>query len=318
MKSARFYLGRTLLALCAVLFISSGFVSCKQDDDSAEQTYELSKIAPELAGTWKSTWGDSYTITATTFTNYQYEGADASYTLNLVAAAKVEGTDKPTYYLYYKSPETYTYSSEYNGVTYSGTYYTKGYYTAVRVIVTSDHSLDICCAYNNVSEDKSLSKVKKDFTISNGYFGSNTEYISSTYVSEPAYTYFVRRSYSDPSDSTYTAMLDDDTYWDVLIFTDSDTTQFTEVTYPVDSETGKRVREEYTWKFEDDYYYMYDSDDEKLNGAEVEFGTDGKITRTAAIDIKYLEYLDMMYVKEIFEQVTDTTLIPTEDSYDDE
>ena len=46
MKSARFYLGRTLLALCAVLFISSGFVSCKQDDDSAEQTYELSKIAP--------------------------------------------------------------------------------------------------------------------------------------------------------------------------------------------------------------------------------------------------------------------------------
>ncbi|MCR5218522.1 hypothetical protein [Treponema sp.] len=157
------------------IFMVSGLISCKSDDDSSPVTFEISEVPSALQGTWLSSADDSYDITNDTFVNYMYEGAKESYTLNFVGAAEVEGTEKPTYYLYYKSPETYTYTYG----DYSGTYYTKNYYTAVRVIVESDTVLDICCACNKdtyVSEAVDLETVVSDFTIDGGYFERNTEY----------------------------------------------------------------------------------------------------------------------------------------------
>ena len=127
--------------------------------------------------------------------------------------------------------------------------------------------------------------------------------------------YYVRRSYTDPADITYQNVLTDDTYWDVIVINSDDKTTFTEVTYPVDLNGKNRVREEFTWKEEGEYFYLYDEDDEKVNGAKVTI-TDASITRKAAIGFDYMEYIDMMYCEEVFELVTDISLLPTEASYE--
>lgn len=125
--------------------------------------------------------------------------------------------------------------------------------------------------------------------------------------------YFVRRSYTDPSDPNYQTVLTDDSYWDVIVIDSNDKSSFTEVTYPV--KDGNRVREEFTWKEDGEYFYLYDEDDEKVNGAKVTFA-DTSITRKAALSFDYMEYIDMMYCEEVFELVTDTSLLPTEASYE--
>lgn len=178
MKKALSVFGRAFMVALALVFVS-GLVSCKESDDGEEESIPILPYSPvSVLGTWKSAKGDSYVFTENTFVNYMYDGAKAEYTLNLVDAAEVEGTENPTYYLYYTAPETFTYSSEYDGVVYSGTYYTKDYYTAVRVIVKSSTVLDISTACNAdfKTEDASLATVKSDFTIANGFFGSNIEY----------------------------------------------------------------------------------------------------------------------------------------------
>lgn len=125
--------------------------------------------------------------------------------------------------------------------------------------------------------------------------------------------YYVRRSYTDPADYTYQNVLTDDTYWDVIAISSDDKSTFKEITYPVIK--GNRVREEFTWKEEGEYFYLYDEDDEKVNGAKVTI-TDASITRKAAIGFDYMEYIDMMYCEEVFELVTDISLLPTEASYE--
>ena len=183
MKKALSVFGRAFMVALALVFVS-GLVSCKESDDEEEEYIPILPYSPgSVLGTWKSAKGDSYVFTENTFVNYMYDGAKAEYTLNLVDAAEVEGTENPTYYLYYKAPETSSYSGSYvdgEGVTqtYSGTYYTKDYYTAVRVIVKSATVLDISTACNASykTEDASLATVKSDFTIANGFFGSNIEY----------------------------------------------------------------------------------------------------------------------------------------------
>ena len=151
------------------------FVSCKESDDEEEETTPVASVPAELVGTWKSASGDTYVIGKSTFSNYMYDGADASYTINLVEVSELKETENLTYYLYYQSPESFP--MVYGGVSY-GNYYTKNYYTAVRVIVKSDSVLDICCACNAEfkSEDADFETVKNTFTIGNGFFGSKIEY----------------------------------------------------------------------------------------------------------------------------------------------
>lgn len=178
MKKALSVFGRAFFCALALVFVSA-FVSCKEsDDDEGEVIAELSEFPSSLKGTWKSSGGDSYVISETAFENYMYDGAEASYSLNYKGGAEVEGAAEPTYYLWYQSPETYTYSMTYGTDTYEGTYYTENYYTAVRVIVKSETVLDVSCACDASykTEDPDFATVKSTFRIGNGFFPSNVEY----------------------------------------------------------------------------------------------------------------------------------------------
>lgn len=126
-------------------------------------------------------------------------------------------------------------------------------------------------------------------------------------------SYYVRRSYTDPSDPNYSNTLEDDTYWDVLVYNSANPLEFTEVTYPV--QNNQRVREVYTWAKDGDYFYLLDEDDEPVNGALVTI-SNNSITRKAAIGFDYLDCIDFMFCEEVFELVTDESLIPTAASYD--
>ena len=41
MKSTRFVFGRALAVLCALLFVSFGFMSCQQEDETEYVNYSL-------------------------------------------------------------------------------------------------------------------------------------------------------------------------------------------------------------------------------------------------------------------------------------
>lgn len=58
MKSTRFVFGRALAVLCALLFVSFGFMSCQQEDETEYVNYSLT-------GTWQSSYGEIFKITST-------------------------------------------------------------------------------------------------------------------------------------------------------------------------------------------------------------------------------------------------------------
>ena len=78
MKSTRFVFGRALAVLCALLFVSFGFMSCQQEDETEYVNYSLT-------GTWVNSYSGGtsvYKITSSTFDNSgtsSYNGTTSTY-----------------------------------------------------------------------------------------------------------------------------------------------------------------------------------------------------------------------------------------------
>ena len=188
MKSTRFVFGRALAVLCALLFVSFGFMSCQQEDDDnglPDGVYELSDNSA-LIGTWVNSYSGGtsvYKITSSTFDNSgtsSYNGTTSTYDSyagnNLVVS--YTNDEKNSGYIYIKYTRAYC-STHSDPTTYTYIYDTdaadvgKWYAIAFKELTAS--SVSLSGAYGTVSSTSTLEEAISTFTIDNGYFTTYSE-----------------------------------------------------------------------------------------------------------------------------------------------
>ena len=123
----------------------------------------------EFVGTWTSSFGETYVITADKFYNYSSQNTTATpfYTWSIEDQTG-DGTNADVLYVYGKVTQLGT--AVYYGMEWpaSGTI---GHYSAVYLKKIDANNINICCAYgDNTSDNASLDYVKTNFTDANNYF----------------------------------------------------------------------------------------------------------------------------------------------------
>lgn len=182
MKSTRFVFGRALAVLCALLFVSFGFMSCQQEDDGNELpdgVYELSDNSA-LIGTWVNSYSgrtDVYRITSSTFDNsgtYSYNGTTRTYNSyagnNLVVSYTNDAATSGYIYIKY----TRAMNSDYS---YSETAPDVGKWYAIAFKELKASSVSLSGAYNasGKTSTETLEEAISTFSIANGYFSYYSE-----------------------------------------------------------------------------------------------------------------------------------------------
>ena len=179
MKSTRFVFGRALAVLCALLFVSFGFMSCQQEDETEYVNYSLT-------GTWVNSYSGGtsvYKITSSTFDNSgtsSYNGTTSTYDSyagnNLVVS--YTNDEETSGYIYIKYTRAYC-STHSDSTTYTYIYDTdaadvgKWYAIAFKELTAS--SVSLSGAYGTVSSTSTLEEAISTFTIDNGYFTTYSE-----------------------------------------------------------------------------------------------------------------------------------------------
>ena len=169
MKSTRFVFGRALAVLCALLFVSFGFMSCQQEDDDnglPDGVYELSDNSA-LIGTWQSSYGEIFKITSTSLSNGGSWG-DAYAGNNLVVS--YTNDEETAGYIYIKY--TRAMNPDYS---YSETAPDVGKWYAIAFKELTASSVSLSGAYGTVSSTSTLEEAISTFTIDNGYFTTYSE-----------------------------------------------------------------------------------------------------------------------------------------------
>lgn len=186
MKSTRFVFDRALAVLCALLFVSFGFMSCQQEDDDnglPDGVYELSS-SNNLVGSWTSSYSEVFEISTSDFSCKDTYAGD-----NLVVS--YSNDDKTVGYIYIKYTEVYDYAytepedaSAWSKVT-SGNYTfwkklsstKKGKWYAVAFKELTASSVSLSGAYNasGKTSAETLEEAISTFTIANGYFDIYSE-----------------------------------------------------------------------------------------------------------------------------------------------
>ena len=188
MKSTRFVFGRALAVLCALLFVSFGFMSCQQEDDDnglPDGVYELSDNSA-LIGTWVNSYSGGtsvYKITSSTFDNSgtsSYNGTTSTYDSyagnNLVVS--YTNDEETSGYIYIKYTRAYC-STHSDSTTYTYIYdedaadVGKWYAIAFKELTAS--SVSLSGAYGTISSTSTLEEAISTFTIDNGYFSTYSE-----------------------------------------------------------------------------------------------------------------------------------------------
>ena len=188
MKSTRFVFGRALAVLCALLFVSFGFMSCQQEDDDnglPDGVYELSDNSA-LIGTWVNSYSGGtsvYKITSSTFDNSgtsSYNGTTSTYDSyagnNLVVS--YTNDEATSGYIYIKYTRAYC-STHSDSTTYTYIYdedaadVGKWYAIAFKELTAS--SVSLSGAYGTASSTSTLEEAISTFTIDNGYFTTYSE-----------------------------------------------------------------------------------------------------------------------------------------------
>ena len=175
MKSTRFVFGRALAVLCALLFVSFGFMSCQQEDDDnglPNGVYELSENSA-LIRTWQSSYGEIFKITSTSLSNGGSWGDSYAGNNLVVSYTNDEATSGYIYIKYtraycstHSDPTTYTYDTDAADVG-------KWYAIAFKELTAS--SVSLSGAYGTVSSTSTLEEAISTFTIDNGYFSTYSE-----------------------------------------------------------------------------------------------------------------------------------------------
>ncbi|MGN0717855.1 hypothetical protein [Treponema berlinense] len=160
MKSTRFVFGRALAVLCALLFVSFGFMSCQQEDETEYVNYSLS-------GTWKSSYGEIFKITSTSLSNGGSWGD--SYAGNNLLVSYTDDSETSGY-IYIKY--TRAINPDY---TYSETAPDVGKWYAIAFKELTASSVSLSGAYGTESSTSTLEEAISTFTIANGYFSSYSE-----------------------------------------------------------------------------------------------------------------------------------------------
>lgn len=173
MKSTRFVFGRALAVLCALLFVSFGFMSCQQEDETEYVNYSLT-------GTWVNSYSGRtsvYKITSSTFDNSgtsSYNGTTSTYDSyagnNLVVS--YTNDEETSGYIYIKytramNPD-YSYSETAPDVG-------KWYAIAFKELTASSVSLSGAYKKSGKSSTETLEEAISTFTIDNGYFDYYSE-----------------------------------------------------------------------------------------------------------------------------------------------
>ena len=179
MKSTRFVFGRALAILCALLFVSFGFMSCQQEDDDnglPDGVYELSDNSA-LIGTWQSSYGEIFKITSTSLSNGGSWGDSYAGNNLVVSYTNDEATSGYIYIKYtraycstHSDPTTYTYTYIYDT---DAADVGKWYAIAFKELTAS--SVSLSGAYGTVSSTSTLEEAISTFTIDNGYFTTYSE-----------------------------------------------------------------------------------------------------------------------------------------------
>ncbi|WP_273443636.1 hypothetical protein [Treponema berlinense] len=177
MKSTRFVFGRALAVLCALLFVSFGFMSCQQEDDDnglPDGVYELSDNSA-LIGTWQSSYGEIFKITSTSLSNGGSWGDSYAGNNLVVSYTNDEATSGYIYIKYtraycstHSDPTTYTYIYDTDAADVG-----KWYAIAFKELTAS--SVSLSGAYGTVSSTSTLEEAISTFTIDNGYFTTYSE-----------------------------------------------------------------------------------------------------------------------------------------------
>lgn len=175
MKSTRFVFGRALAVLCALLFVSFGFMSCQQEDDDNGLPDNSA-----LIGTWVNSYSGGtsvYKITSSTFDNSgtsSYNGTTSTYDSYAGNNLLVSYTnDKETSgYIYIKY--TRAMNPDYS---YSETAPDVGKWYAIAFKELTASSVSLSGAYNasGKTSTETLEEAISTFTIANGYFTSYSE-----------------------------------------------------------------------------------------------------------------------------------------------
>lgn len=160
MKSTRFVFGRALAVLCALLFVSFGFMSCQQEDETEYVNYSLT-------GTWQSSYGEIFKITSTSLSNGGSWG-DAYAGNNLVVSYTNDEATSGYIYIKYTRAMNPDYS-------YSETAPDVGKWYAIAFNDLTASSLSLSGAYGTVSSTSTLEEAISTFTIANGYFTTYSE-----------------------------------------------------------------------------------------------------------------------------------------------
>lgn len=171
MKSTRFVFGRALAVLCALLFVSFGFMSCQQEDDDnglPDGVYELSDNSA-LIGTWQSSYGEIFKISSTSLSNGGSWG-DAYAGNNLVVS--YTNDEKTSGYIYIKY--TRAMNLDYS---YSETAPDVGKWYAIAFKELTASSVLLSGAYNasGKTSTETLEEAISTFTIAKGYFNNYSE-----------------------------------------------------------------------------------------------------------------------------------------------
>lgn len=173
MKSTRFVFGRALAVLCALLFVSFGFMSCQQEDETEYVNYSLT-------GTWVNSYSGGtsvYKITSSTFDNSgtsNYNGTTSTYDSyagnNLLVS--YTNDEETSGYIYIKY--TRAMNPDYS---YSETAPDVGKWYAIAFKDLTASSLNLSGAYNasGKTSAETLEEAISTFTIDNGYFDYYSE-----------------------------------------------------------------------------------------------------------------------------------------------
>lgn len=171
MKSTRFVFGRALAVLCALLFVSFGFMSCQQEDETEYVNYSLT-------GTWVNSYSGGtsvYKITSSTFDNSgtsSYNGTTSTYDSyagnNLVVSYTNDEATSGYIYIKYTRAMNPDYS-------YSETAPDVGKWYAIAFKELTASSVSLSGAYGTVSSTSTLEDAISTFTIDNGYFTTYSE-----------------------------------------------------------------------------------------------------------------------------------------------
>lgn len=160
MKSTRFVFGRALAVLCALLFVSFGFMSCQQEDETEYVNYSLT-------GTWQSSYGEIFKITSTSLSNGGSWG-DAYAGNNLLVSYTNDEATSGYIYIKYTRAMNPDYS-------YSETAPDVGKWYAIAFKELTASSVSLSGAYGTVSSTSTLEEAISTFTIANGYFSTYSE-----------------------------------------------------------------------------------------------------------------------------------------------